>query len=671
MGYPSIERDISGDELREYFMLTPQDQKLLQKKGGVHRLGLAVFLKVYQFLGYAPRRKKQIPQAIVDWVADQLQVEASLFARYPSTNRAWRRHHVLVREHLGIRIWERGGEDATQLDEWLVEKVDQSPTRGELLDLAVKWCREHRVELPAEKSLRRLVHSARSRFFEQLYSKVSSRLDSSTRARMKRCLSELKAKNAGSSTAEEGDTTTANTVYDWVKSAPGKVGLATILNEVEKLRFIRTFNIVPDTHFEKLSLKVLTLLRDRARTEDAGLMARHPGRVRDTLLAALLVARETEVTDHIVRILIGLIHKIDKKSEGVLAKELLRGGVKTVWGKKGLLFRIAIASADEPDGTVKDVIYPAVGEKVILRLVEEAKAANADYEVAKSQVVQKKYKGHYRRMMKPVLEVLTFRTENPAHKPLLEGVELVKRYLDTNHTYYPDEEYIPESLLTAHWANLVLEQKPNGKGKRALKHQFEVCVLSKLERALKCKEVWVDGAYRFRNPAADLPADWDTVRVEHYQKRDLPLEAGPFLDTVRTEMETRLESFNTFLGRKQEGVVAVRRQGRSERGVFYVPPLPKQDERPVITPTTLSDSVCFWCFSASAPISGSKGSTPQRGPIAATMIWAQIVPRQAAMDVSAPAESSTVSGSSAAFLCCSRRRSPWSIARVRLLSCTR
>ena len=43
---------------------------------------------------------------------------------------------------------------------------------------------------------------------------------------------------------------------------------------------------------------------------------------------------------------------------------------------------------------------------------------------------------------------------------------------------------------------------------RINRQYYELCVLQRLERAVKCKEVWVEGAYAFRNPSQDMPIDW-------------------------------------------------------------------------------------------------------------------------------------------------------------------
>ncbi len=556
MSYPVLRSDIVNDELRDHFMITTDDKKLLRKaRGDAHRLALAVLLKAYQHLGYAPR-KKDIPPAIVEWIADQLGTRATLVR----SSRTWSHHHGLVRDHLGVR--QLGHDDECALIEHLVRCAPTTPTLKKLLEHAVDWCRGHKVELPTEGALRRLTASARRQFFERLYDEVSSRLDDVTCQRMASCLVERKDKG--------GDAT----VFDWMKSSPGRVGLKTILDEVAKLRLIRTFSI--ESSSTMLSDEVRKLLRDRARAEDASRMRRHPRAVRLTLLVALLASRGAEVTDNVVRVLLELIKKMERKADKAVELQLVRNAPK-VWGKSQLLYRVALAVKANPDGCVRDVVFPIVGEEVIERLVEEATAE--DYDEAKYRIVQRKYRGHYRKMMKPVLDALVFHSDNPAHKPLLRGLSLVQRHLASKHTYYPEDADVPEELLTGRWRSLVIDE--SGGNTRYTKHPFEICVLRKLDKAIRCKEVWVEGAYRYRNPAEDLPADWEDLREEHYVRCGIPLDGHSFLDGIRVEMQEALGAFDSHLA-AGDGEVTVRRPGGGERGVFHVPPLPRRDERPIL-----------------------------------------------------------------------------------------
>jgi len=62
--------------------------------------------------------------------------------------------------------------------------------------------------------------------------------------------------------------------------------------------------------------------------------------------------------------------------QGVGRKELI-GDLKRVVGKTEILFRMAEAAVERPEGTVRQVIYPAAGEATLRELATGAKAEEA------------------------------------------------------------------------------------------------------------------------------------------------------------------------------------------------------------------------------------------------------------------------------------------------------
>jgi hypothetical protein len=98
---------------------------------------------------------------------------------------------------------------------------------------------------------------------------------------------------------------------------------------------------------------------------------------------------------------------------------------------------------------------------VLKRIVEEfdAESQDADYDSSKTKAMKVKYSYHYRKMLKPILDNLLFRANNPTQQPLIDGLDLVKRYVDSRSTYYPDNEIIPDELIKGHWLSLVVESR--------------------------------------------------------------------------------------------------------------------------------------------------------------------------------------------------------------------
>jgi len=98
------------------------------------------------------------------------------------------------------------------------------------------------------------------------------------------------------------------------------------------------------------------------------------------------------------------------------------------------------------------------------------------------------------------------------------------------------------------WREAVVETDAHGRS-RVNRITYEICVLEALREQLRCKEIWVVGANRYRNPDEDVPADFETQRTSYYQALNLPLEADRFVVGLQEKMRKALHTFNTGLAR--------------------------------------------------------------------------------------------------------------------------
>jgi TnpA family transposase len=96
------------------------------------------------------------------------------------------------------------------------------------------------------------------------------------------------------------------------------------------------------------------------------------------------------------------------------------------------------------------------------------------------------------------------------------------------------------------WRDRVIHQTPNGEV-RINRINYEVCVFQKLRERLRCKEIWVEGAYRYRNPDDDLPQDFDTRRGTYYELLQQPLDVDTFVARLRQEMVDALTKLDQGL----------------------------------------------------------------------------------------------------------------------------
>ena len=152
-----------------------------------------------------------------------------------------------------------------------------------------------------------------------------------------------------------------------VKDDAGAVSVETVLDEIAKLQQLRALNL-PEGLFRGVPAKLVIHYRQRAASEPPRELRRHPPEVRYTLPAARCWQRQQEITDSLVELLIRIAHRVGVRAEEKVGIELLKFAKKVV-GKARLLYKLAKAAKDQPDGIVKEVIYPAVSERTLEELI--------------------------------------------------------------------------------------------------------------------------------------------------------------------------------------------------------------------------------------------------------------------------------------------------------------
>ncbi|NJN57879.1 MAG: transposase [Leptolyngbyaceae cyanobacterium SL_5_9] len=76
---------------------------------------------------------------------------------------------------------------------------------------------------------------------------------------------------------------------------------------------------------------------------------------------------------------------------------------------------------------------------------------------------------------------------------------------------------------------------------------YKLAVLQTVRDNLHCKEMWVEGAKRYRNPDEDLPQDFEMQRDAYYQDLQQPRDVNEFIAKTQREMTQALEQFNRGL----------------------------------------------------------------------------------------------------------------------------
>lgn len=166
------------------------------------------------------------------------------------------------------------------------------------------------------------------------------------------------------------------------------------------------------------------------------------------LLAALRWMRSSEITEALVDLLIGLVHKINARAGRRVERELTED-LRRVRGK--------------------------------------AKANERVFQAPVRTVLRGSYSNHYRRMVPPLLAALRFRCNNTAYRPVMQPLELLHRYagVDGKVRFFADDRAVPlDGVVPKAWREAVVDERG-----RVERIPYELCVLVALRDALRRREI--------------------------------------------------------------------------------------------------------------------------------------------------------------------------------------
>ena len=531
-----MKRTWSTDELNEHWRLAPSELDLIKQKRGVNRLGFALLLKFFEYEGRFPLQKNDIPRCVQTFVAEQLNCPVTNYQSYDWAGRAIVYHRVEIREHFGFRPFSKA--DFETLHQWLIEEIlPEQSNENRMRQALYDHLRQLKIEPPTPGRISRLLDSAQRQFETRLWTAVVESLSPSCCQALDKLLGDeddryrLDADEFG---------------LNQLKSEAGSLSINTLLSELSKLELLKRIGL-PEAPFGNMSGAVIERYRLRVETETLSELRQHPKPIRYTLLVAFCWQRFHEITDGVIEMFLQLVHRLETRSRKRVSEVVLKEAQRSLPHDQ-LLYKIAVAALAEPEGLVREVVYPIADEATLERLIETLDASRGTFREQLHNKMRSSYIRHYRRMLSRLFSVLDFRGSATHLEPLLKAIELLKAHADTPpRDPFPETIEIPlEGVISSEWQSVV--QSENADGETTLDRAvYELCVLRTLREKLRCKEVWVTGAKRYQNPQQDIPQDFEVKRSAYYQALQHPLDAQAFIQPIQAAMREGLTQLNDGL----------------------------------------------------------------------------------------------------------------------------
>ena len=500
-----------------------------------NRLGFAVLLKYFQLESRYPKHIKFIDPLMLNTIANQLNILPSMINQFDWEGRSTKRFRQEVRELLGYR--KVASNDMHDFKVWLFKNVfPNAIKRSQRIEHAYTYFRDNKIEPFTSRELERHISSSHREFEQQLFESIYGKLDDKTTLLMDELLSE-------DTEIDDNDINDDSEIkFKHLKIDIPGAKLKNVSRAIQKIDCLKQLDLTVDALFS-LSEKLIKKYYQRVMAERPSGMREHKSHVRYATFSIFCYFRSQLFTDSLADLFMKLTHQLQTKSESFVDKKIL-SEVKCVDGKFDILYKLSVSASENPTGVIQDIIYPQVGQETLKNLAKELYFKGKWYQTQVHMKMHSLYSHASRKMLLALLDAFTLKTNLNASVPLIEATHIIKTYRDFQHEFYPDDVNIPiKNVIPNEWVDLVVVNSENGT-RKINRINYELSVFQELKKHLNCKMIWIEGAYRYRNPDHDLPKDFDEKREHYYGLLGLPLSVKEFIAPRKKALHDNLTLLN-------------------------------------------------------------------------------------------------------------------------------
>ena len=478
-------------QLAHHFHLDGADrERLAQYRSDHNRLGYALQLGTVRFLGTFATDLAEVPDSVVWYVSDQLEIAdpVACLRLYANVD-TQRRHARDIREAYGYHQFHEQPYHFT-LTRWLLARAWLGGERPIVLfDGATGWLVERKVLLPGASVLERLVARARSRADTRVWRLLSAAPDADQKARLKLL---LKIDDTGQSK------------LDTLRRAPRRLSSRELVRALNRLTEIRTLG-ASALDLNRIPARRIRMLARYAAAARAQAIARMPEEHQIATLVAF--AREYEVLaqDDALDLFDLLLAKLLNEARDDGQRERLKtlGDLDEAAMTLARACQMLLGEGDETTD-IREAIFAQVPRDELLGALETVDAISRPQDDLYYDQLAERYRT-VRHFLPTFLKALQFESVDTAR-----GVIRALDFLASiEGKRAPDMGKAPLGVVTGRWRPLVI--RPDGQVDRTA---YTFCVLDQLRAHLRRRDVFVSPSYRWIDPRAKLLSgkQWESLR---------------------------------------------------------------------------------------------------------------------------------------------------------------
>jgi len=511
----------SHDEIIRHYTFNETELSLIgQHRGAANRLGFAIQLSCMRYPGVTLAAGVELPSTLLQYVAGQLNADASLWKEYARRDQTRREHLLELQAALNLRPLVVADYRPAILA--LVDLAMQTDKGLVLAQALVEYLRRRAILLPGANVIERICAEAVTRATRRIHDVLTESLSDAHRQRLDQLLNRR----------DDG----RMTWLAWLRLPPGKASSRQMLQHIDRLKILQAIELPAGLDRRIHRNRLLKIAREGAQMTPHDL-AKFETQRRHATLAAIVMEATATVTDEIVDLHDRIIGRLFNAAKKKHQQQFHRSG-KAINDKVRLYGKLgrALLQAKEDGSDAFKAIESVMSWDAFTKSVSEAeKLAQPEAFDFLHQIGD-----HYatlRRYVPAFLDILKLRAA-PAATDVLDAVDTI-RALDNDGVRKVSAD-APTAFIKPRWKPLVLTD--TGIDRR----YYELCALAELKNALRSGDIWVQGSRQFKDfDDYLLPTEhFEAIRQDNTLPLPIITDCDRYLNERRQLLEERLATVN-------------------------------------------------------------------------------------------------------------------------------
>lgn len=453
-----------------------------------------------------------------------------------------------------------------------------APTWDQAVEQAYIYFNQQKLESYPEKQLNRLLTTAHHQFEIEFFANIEQSLSAETKKVLGQLVKEDEEDTDLPSSEKKELLCLPVMALGQLKENQPYLKIDSLLQEVQKYKVLKTLNIpkiVESFGYRKLFVKYY----ERVLAESPSHIRNHKPAIRYAYLAIFCVIRKQLMTDTLADLLLKLLHRTLIRAETAVDRALKQDN-KRVKGKLGTLLLLAKQSVDNPDGVIKETIYPEVSKDRLTQIVDDLGCNEHWYRNQIKIKALSLYSHNNRKLVWVLINALEFDDESGL-SPVLKAIAFLK----TMHAESDEEKvgllkerfYDPivlKNIISDSWQPFVRIKTTHPTKIKINWNALELALLDRLKTDLPIKTIWIKNAYRYRNPKEDMPPDFDDNEDYYFDLFNLPKDVEVFICDLKKRLDDGLCVLNDSILENPKVVI----KNRKKKGSIKITPFDPQSE---------------------------------------------------------------------------------------------